>query len=89
MVFIAAGAVRATLGAGGGGGAGLSTRTELLRGTAVALIVLAPSLSAFAISWRILDDVILASIVGVVVHIAAMALAVKVARRLFVRPRSR
>ena len=55
----------------------------LLRGTAVAAIVAAPSLAAFGIAWSILGDFLIATGTGIAVHLAGMAMAGRIYRRLF------
>lgn len=55
----------------------------LLRGTAVAAIVAAPSLATFGIAWSALGDFVIATVAGIAVHLAGMALAGRIYRRLF------
>ena len=69
--------------AGGGSGAPFSSRDMLLRGSAVAAIVAAPSLAAFGMAWAALGDFVIATVVGIAVHLAGMALAGRIYRRLF------
>ena len=69
--------------AGGGGGTPFSSRDMLLRGTAVAAIVAAPSLAAFGMAWAVLGDFVVATVVGIAVHLAGMAFAGRIYRRLF------
>ena len=59
----------------------------LLKGVMVALLALAPSLSVFAIAWGILDDLLLASAIGAVTHLASMVFAYKISKKLFARGR--
>ena len=68
---------------GGGAAAPFSSRDMLLRGTAVAAIVAAPSLAAFGIAWSALGDFVAATVAGIAVHLAGMALAGRIYRRLF------
>ena len=67
----------------GGTAAPFSSRDMLLRGTAVAAIVAVPSLSAFGIAWSVLGDFVVATVAGIAVHLAGMALAGRIYRRLF------
>lgn len=60
-----------------------SSKDMLLRGTAVAAIVSAPSLATFGIAWSVLGDFVVASVAGIAVHLAGMALAGRIYRRLF------
>lgn len=79
-----AGAAGALPGSSGGGAAApFSSRDMLLRGTAVAAIVAAPSLAAFGIAWSALGDFVAATVAGIAVHLAGMALAGRIYRRLF------
>ena len=82
--FIEGGAaLRQLPGSAGGTAAPFSSRDMLLRGTAVAAIVSAPSLAAFGIAWSALGDFVAATVAGIAVHIAGMALAGRIYRRLF------
>jgi len=54
-----------------------------LKGTFIAIIITIPSLTAFFIGWYVLDDLITASIVGVVVHFISMIFILKISKRLF------
>lgn len=66
-----------------GSGAPFSSKDMVLKGTAVAAIVAAPSLTAFGASWILLGDFVIASVVGIAVHLAGMAFAGRIYRRLF------
>jgi len=57
----------------------------LLKGLIVALMILIPSLTAFGISWHFLDDIIQASIIGVVVHLISMGISAKISKKLFIK----
>ncbi len=67
----------------GGTAAPFSSRDMLLRGTAVAAIVAVPSLSAFGMAWSALGDFVAATVAGIAVHLAGMAFAGRIYRRLF------
>ncbi len=64
---------------------GFSSAEMFLKGTAVALLVTIPSLAAFGASWGLLDDLIQAAVIGGVVHLIAMILSFKIAKKLFFR----
>jgi len=88
-VFIEGGCVRRPLpgkaGGGASGGAPFSSMDMMLKGTAVAAIVTAPSLTAFGASWALFGDFVIASVAGIAVHLAGMAFAGRIYRRLFER----
>ena len=56
-----------------------------LKGTIIALIVTIPSLTAFGISWTLLDDLIQAAIIGGIVHFIAMIFSFKISKKLFAK----
>lgn len=56
-----------------------------LKGTIIAIIVTAPSLLFFVISWIILDDLTQAAIIGAVIHFIAMGFSLKVSKKLLVK----
>lgn len=62
-----------------------SSRDMLLKGTVVALIALAPSLTVFAVSWIILDDLLYAAAIGAAVHLVSMVVSFKISKRIFGR----
>ena len=62
-----------------------SSKDIFLKGSIIALIVTIPSLSAFAISWKILDDLIQAAIIGGVIHFISMIFSFKISKKLFVK----
>lgn len=66
----------------------VSSKDMFLRGSIIALIVTIPSLTAFGISWKLLDDLIQAAIVGGVVHFISMIFSFKIAKKLFVKKQS-
>ena len=72
-------------GASGASGAPFSSRDMMLKGTAVAAIVSAPSLATFGCAWILSGDFVIASVAGIAVHLAGMALAGRIYRRLFER----
>lgn len=78
-----AGALRQLTSSAGGTAAPFSSRDMILRGTAVAAIVAVPSLSAFGMAWSVLGDFVAATVAGIAVHLAGMALAGRIYRRLF------
>jgi preprotein translocase subunit SecF len=61
----------------------ISSTNIFLRGTLIAVIITIPSLTAFFIGWYIIDDLIIAAIIGVVVHFISMIFILKISKRLF------
>ena len=64
------------------------TKAEIiLKGTIIALFVIAPSLSAFFLAWIILDNLFQAIIIGGVVHFIAMGFSLKISKKFFFKKR--
>ena len=63
-----------------------TSRTELFaKGSILALIISIPSLAGFFVSWKILDNLIDAAIIGLVVHFIVMGFALKIAKKLLTK----
>ena len=62
-----------------------STKDMYLKGTIIALIVTIPSLTAFGISWKLLDDLIQAAIIGGIVHFISMIFSFKLSKKIFAK----
>lgn len=60
-----------------------SARQILLKGSLIALILTGSSLSSLAITWYILDDLMLALIISGVVYFVAMIFSIKILKRFF------
>ena len=65
----------------------LTSKEIILKGTAIAVFVIIPSLSAFFLSWKILDDLLQAAIIGGIVHFIAMGFSLKISKKFFVKKR--
>ena len=65
----------------------LTIKEIILKGTIIAIIIITPSLSAFFLSWVILDDVLQAAIVGGIVHFVAMGFSLKISKKFFAKKR--
>jgi hypothetical protein len=65
----------------------LTSKEIILKGTAIALFVIIPSLSAFFLSWKILDDLLQAAIMGGIVHFIAMGFSLKISKKFFAKKR--
>ena len=61
----------------------LSTKDIVAKGSIIGVIVTAPSLAAFGISWLILDDLIKSAIIGGVVHFIALGFSFKISKKFF------
>jgi ABC-type uncharacterized transport system permease subunit len=59
------------------------TKEIFLKGSLIGLIISAPSLTAFFISWSVFDDKYVALIIGIVVHFIGMGFSLKLAKKLF------
>ena len=57
----------------------------MLKGTIMATILTVPSITAFLITWIILDNLINAAIVGGVVHFIAMGFSLKISKKILVK----
>ena len=59
----------------------------IIKGTIIAIIVITPSLLAFFISWKILDNLLQAVVVGGIVHFIAMGFSLKISKKFFAKKR--
>ena len=66
----------------------LSSQEIILKGTVIAIIVIIPSLTAFFLSWIVLDDLLQAAIVGGIVHFIAMGFSLKISKKFLAKKRS-
>ena len=66
----------------------LTTKEIILKGTIIAILVAVPSLSAFFVSWIILDELVQAAIIGGVVHFIAMGFSLKISKKFLTRGNS-
>jgi len=57
----------------------------LLKGTIIAIIIAIPSLVSFMIAWALLDNLLIAALIGVVIHFIAMGFALKISKKLLVK----
>jgi len=65
----------------------LTSKEIILKGTAIAIFVIIPSLSAFFFSWKILDDLLQAAIIGGIVHFVVMGFSLKISKKFFAKKR--
>lgn len=63
----------------------LTMSNIILKGSIIAAIITIPSIVSFFISWVILDDLMLAAIIGVIVHFIAMGFSLKLSKKLLVK----
>ena len=59
-----------------------------LKGTVIALILIIPSLSAFFLTWVILDNLLQAVIIGGIIHFIAMGFSLKISKKFFTKNHS-
>jgi len=60
-----------------------------LKGSIIAVIVTVPSITSFAISWYVLDNLMQAAIIGGVIHFIAMGFSLKISKKLLVKRESK
>jgi hypothetical protein len=63
----------------------LTLKEILLKGTIIAVIISVPSLVSFMAAWVILDNLLIAALIGVVIHFIAMGFALKISKKLLVK----
>jgi hypothetical protein len=56
-----------------------------LKGSIIAVIVTIPSIASFMIAWVILDNLLLAALIGAVIHFIAMGFSLKISKKLLVK----
>ncbi len=52
-----------------------------LKGTLIAIVITVPSLIAFFIGWKVLDDLMIGLIAGVIVNFIAIGFSLKITRK--------
>ncbi|MCG3779670.1 MAG: hypothetical protein JW390_20254 [Nitrosopumilus sp.] len=55
------------------------------KGTIIAAILTVPSIIAFLITWVILDNLIIAAILGGIVHFIAMGFSLKISKKILIK----
>ncbi|MEC4848760.1 MAG: hypothetical protein RI100_06190 [Nitrosarchaeum sp.] len=63
----------------------LTMKEIFLKGSIIAVIVTVPSITTFAISWFVLDNLMQAAIIGGVIHFIAMGFSLKISKKLLVK----
>ncbi len=63
----------------------LTMKEIILKGSIIAVIVTVPSITTFAISWYVLDNLMQAAIIGGVIHFIAMGFSLKISKKFLVR----
>jgi len=63
----------------------LTLKEILLKGTIIAVIIAIPSLVSFLVAWVLLDNLLIAALIGVVIHFIAMGFALKISKKLLVK----
>ncbi len=66
----------------------LTIKQIILKGTIIAIFLIIPSLSVFFLSWRLLDDLLQAAIIGGIVHFIAMGFSLKISKKFFTKKKS-
>lgn len=67
----------------------LTMKEIFLKGSIIAVIVTVPSITTFAISWYVLDNLMQAAIIGGVIHFIAMGFSLKISKKLLVKRESK
>jgi hypothetical protein len=67
----------------------LTMKDIILKGSIIAVIVTVPSITTFALSWFILDNLMQAAIIGGVIHFIAMGFSLKISKKLLVKRESK
>ncbi len=67
----------------------LTMKEIILKGSIIAVIVTVPSITAFAISWFVLDNLMQAAIIGGIIHFIAMGFSLKISKKLLVKRESK
>ncbi|MBS3922058.1 MAG: hypothetical protein KGZ37_02780 [Nitrosarchaeum sp.] len=67
----------------------LTMKEIFLKGSIIAVIVTVPSITSFAISWYVLDNLMQAAIIGGVIHFIAMGFSLKISKKLLVKRESK
>ena len=65
----------------------LTIKEIILKGSVIAILVVIPSISAFLLSWFLLDDLLQAAIIGGVVHFIAMGFSLKISKKFLTKNR--
>ena len=63
----------------------LTKKEIFLKGSFLAIIVVIPSLVAFLVSWKILENLFQAIIIGGIIHFIAMGFSLKISKKFFVK----
>jgi hypothetical protein len=63
----------------------LSIFEIVLKGSIIAAIITIPSIVAFLFSWLILDDFMIAVILGGIVHFIAMGFGLKISKKILIK----
>lgn len=67
----------------------LTMKEIILKGSIIAVIVTVPSITTFAISWFVLDNLMQAAIIGSIIHFVAMGFSLKISKKLLVKRESK
>lgn len=65
----------------------LTIKEIILKGSVIATLVVIPSISAFFLSWFLLDDLLQSAIIGGVVHFIAMGFSLKISKKFLTKDR--
>ena len=63
----------------------LTIKEIIIKGSIIAILVATPSLASFFLSWKILDNLLQAAIIGGIVHFIAMGFSLKISKKFFAK----
>lgn len=63
----------------------LTIKEIIIKGSIIAILVATPSLAAFFLSWKILDNILQAAIIGGIVHFIVMGFSFKISKKFFAK----
>ena len=63
----------------------LSISEIVLKGTIIAAIITIPSIMAFLLTWFILEDFMVAVILGGIIHFIAMGFGLKISKKILIK----
>lgn len=63
----------------------LTIKEIIFKGSIIAILVATPSLAAFFLSWKILENLVQAAIIGGIVHFIAMGFSLKISKKFFAK----
>jgi len=63
----------------------LTINEIIFKGTIIAILVVIPSLTAFFLSWIIMNNLLQSIVIGGIVHFIAMGFSLKISKKFFTK----